>query len=60
MSSTWSSGIGKFPKRDPEHGKLWRWLKANWQGFWNASIRDCKHKCKCKKETQNEKNMEQN
>jgi hypothetical protein len=27
MSSTWSSGIGKFKKKDPDHGKWWRIIK---------------------------------
>ena len=28
MSSTWSSGEGKFLKKDPNHGKWWKKLKA--------------------------------
>jgi|TARA_R110000751_G_scaffold9336_2_gene35299 hypothetical protein len=36
---TWSSRIGKFKKKDPNHGSLWRWIKDNWDGFWNASLR---------------------
>jgi len=49
--STWSSSVGKFKKKDPNHGWLWRWLKDNWKGFWEASNRDgkCKNKCRCKK-----------
>jgi len=27
MSSTWSSGIGKFKKKDPDHGKWWKKIK---------------------------------
>ena len=27
MSSTWSSGIGKFPKKDPKHGSWGRKIK---------------------------------
>lgn len=33
MSSTWSSGIGKFPKKDPEHGALWRKIKRKWHSL---------------------------
>lgn len=36
---TWSSRIGKFKKKDPNHGSLWRWIKDNWKGFWEASLR---------------------
>ncbi len=32
MSSTWSSGIGKFKKKDPDHGWLWRKIKQ-WIGI---------------------------
>ena len=28
MSSTWSSGIGKFKKKDPDHGKWWVKIKV--------------------------------
>lgn len=35
MSSTWSSGIGKFPKKDPNHGiwgkKIKHWVKHYWR-----------------------------
>ena len=31
MSSTWSSGIGKFPKKDPNHGKWGKKIKAWWK-----------------------------
>ena len=27
MSSTWSSGVGKFPKKDPDHGSWTRKIK---------------------------------
>jgi len=47
--STWSSGIGKFPKRDPEYGKWWSWLKNNWKAYWDASNKKCKDKCRRKK-----------
>ena len=43
MSSMWSSGIGKFPKKDPDHGNWWikvrHWL-CNW-GLCNLD------KCSC-------------
>ena len=32
MSGTWSSGIGKFPKKDPDHGKWWKTIKR-WLGI---------------------------
>jgi hypothetical protein len=38
MSSTWSTGIGKFKKKDPDHGKWWKWIKDNWSAFLKASI----------------------
>ena len=56
--STWNSNIGKFKKKDPNHGWLWRWLKDNWEGFWSASWRCCKN-CKCDKK-QNEKETKKN
>ena len=28
MSSTWSSGVGKFLKKDPDHGKWRRKIKG--------------------------------
>ena len=43
MSSTWSSSIGKFPKKDPNHGKLWKQIK-----HLCCKVGLCnKHKCKC-------------
>ncbi len=47
---------GKFLKKDPDHGKWWRWLKDNWKGFWEASIYNkcCRRKCKCKNENTEE------
>ena len=27
---TWSSRIGKFKKKDPDHGKWGRWLCEKW------------------------------
>ena len=43
MSSTWSSGVGKFVKKDPEHGNLWRRLK-----HWVCKVGLCNFdKCKC-------------
>jgi len=56
--SIWSSGAGKFVKKDPNHGWLWKWLKNNWKGFWTASWRCCKQ-CKCHKK-QNEKDLFKN
>ena len=35
MSSTWSSGIGKFKKKDPDHGKWWRAIKNWFNKLWN-------------------------
>ena len=32
MSSTWNSRIGKFKKKDPDHGKWWRKIKQ-WLGI---------------------------
>jgi len=41
--STWSSGIGKFLKRDPNHGKLGKKIK-----HWFCKIGLCNiDKCKC-------------
>ena len=49
---TWSSGVGKFRKKDSKqkNGWLWQWLKDNWRGFWNASLIEgrCKKNCNCK------------
>ena len=42
MSSTWSSGVGKFPKKDPDHGSWGRKIKG-----WFESLK-CKCKCACK------------
>jgi len=43
MSSTWSSGVGKFPKKDPNHGKWWRKIK-----HWLCSVGLCNlNKCSC-------------
>jgi len=43
MSSTWSSGAGKFIKKDPDHGKLWRRLR-----HWFCKVGLCNFdKCKC-------------
>lgn len=41
--STWSSGIGKFVKKDPDHGWLWKKI-LHWfckKGLCNLD------KCKC-------------
>jgi len=35
MSSTWSSGVGKFSKKDPDHGKWWRKIKALFSRLWS-------------------------
>ena len=43
MSSTWNSGIGKFPKKDPDHGKWGKIIK-----HWLCKIGICSlDKCKC-------------
>jgi hypothetical protein len=41
---TWSSRIGKFKKKDPDHGKWWKWVTYNWDSFWSASLRKEKDK----------------
>jgi hypothetical protein len=41
-NSTWNSGIGKFPKKDPNHGWLWNKIKC-WLG-----LKKCCKKGKCK------------
>jgi len=46
MSSTWNSGIGKFPKRDPDHGKWGEKIKTFFKKLW-PSKKCCKrNKCK--------------
>jgi hypothetical protein len=45
MSSTWSSGHGKFLKKDPDHGKWWRAIKAFFSKF-RPNKKCCKGKCK--------------
>lgn len=51
--SIWTSRVGKFKKKDPSHGWLWKWIKDNWTSYWKASPfrqrGNCKNKCKCKK-----------
>jgi hypothetical protein len=56
---TWSTGIGKFKKKDPNHGWLLKWLKDNWKAFWKAEAflswkryrkNKCCSSCKRKKE----------
>ncbi len=43
MSSTWSSGTGKFPKKDPDHGKWWIKFK-----HWLCKVGLCNlDKCSC-------------
>jgi|TARA_R100000479_G_scaffold81451_1_gene39490 hypothetical protein len=51
--SMWTSSWGKRKKKDPKHGCLWRWIKDNWKGFWEASIYQkrknrCGIDCGCK------------
>ncbi len=42
--STWSSGIGKFLKKDPNHGKWGKKIK-----HWLCKVGLCNlDKCKCK------------
>ncbi len=31
----WSSGIGKFPKKDPNHGSWAKKIKAWWKKLFN-------------------------
>ena len=38
MSSTWSSGTGKFVKKDPDHGKWWRKIKAWYKILKNVKL----------------------
>ncbi len=33
--STWSSGHGKFLKKDPNHGIWWKKIKAWWKTLFN-------------------------
>ena len=41
-NSTWSSGIGKFKKKDPDHGKWWKKIK-----HWACKVGLCNlDKCK--------------
>ena len=43
MSSTWSSGVGKFVKKDPNHGNWWRKIK-----HWLCKVGLCNlDKCNC-------------
>ena len=43
MSSTWSSGVGKFMKKDPNHGNWWRKIK-----HWLCKVGLCNlDKCVC-------------
>ena len=48
MSSTWNSRIGKFPKKDPKHGWLWKEIKYRWHKFkfWLGLGKCCGGKCK--------------
>ena len=34
--STWSSSIGKFKKKDPDHGWLWKKIKSLWNKVWGV------------------------
>jgi len=43
MSSTWSSGVGKFAKKDPSHGAWGKKIKHTMKKIWNK----IKHWC-CK------------
>jgi hypothetical protein len=44
MSSTWNSGIGKFPKKDPNFGWLGKKIK-NWFDALKCKIKGCTCKC---------------
>ena len=55
MSSTWNSGIGKFPKKDPNHGAWARKIKGWWKKFKHrlcsvglCNLDKCKCNCHCK------------
>ena len=50
MSSTWNSRIGKFPKKDPNHGWLWNKIKHDWNKAkcWLGFKKCCGGKCKNK------------
>ena len=48
---TWSSGIGKFVKKDPDHGKWWKAIKKwlNKIGLLKDHKRDIPNNC-CNKD----------
>ena len=59
MSSTWNSGIGKFPKKDPEHGSLWKKIKHKWHKIkcWLGLEKSCcGGKCKQQKKQKSQYN----
>jgi hypothetical protein len=41
---TWSSGIGKFVKKDPNHGCLWKKIKNWWCSAGLCNLNKCKRK----------------
>jgi hypothetical protein len=48
--STWSSGMGKSVKKDPEHGEWARKIEGWWKKFrhWLCDVGLCNlDKCKC-------------
>ena len=62
-NSTWSSGIGKFKKKDPDHGWLWKKIRdwacgvglcnfescSNKEYHTNNLPSNCRHgKCRCR------------
>jgi len=50
MSSTWSSGIGKFPKKDPNQGKWGKKIKHWFCKVGLCNLSSCNCDCHCKKE----------
>lgn len=46
--STWSSKIGKFQKKDPNHGWLWEKIKHWFCKVGLCNLNKCKCGCHCK------------
>ena len=41
---TWSSSIGKFKKKDPSHGRLWKKIRNWWCGVGLCNMNTCSNK----------------
>ena len=50
MSSTWSTGHGKFLKKDPNHGKWGKRIKHWFCKVGLCNLNSCNCDCHCKKE----------